>query len=240
MATNLNIQELAIALAAKNLNPIVITADFLKGSGIVSSDWELARPPVLSAQVTQTVYKSGLSVVARPGVITLAQSLGNEAIESLALPQVAAKLVSTLAKIDYQAVDINLRRFVTFANQSEGGRQFINETLLASGSWQVLGDTPLQASLNLAYTIDGQLLRLTIAEAKLRMAEQEQEPTSAVLFAGNFHYDITEAADEQRLQQVHSAIARWQEHWQTYQEIIDDKFLAPSQFDAVIPVRDAV
>ncbi|MEM9544135.1 MAG: hypothetical protein AAGA60_32200 [Cyanobacteria bacterium P01_E01_bin.42] len=45
MSPNLAIQELAIAVAAPDSNPILLTPTFLKGSGIVPQDWELARQP---------------------------------------------------------------------------------------------------------------------------------------------------------------------------------------------------
>lgn len=41
------IQEIAITLAAKNLNPAMLSEDFLKFSGIVPNEWELSKQPFL-------------------------------------------------------------------------------------------------------------------------------------------------------------------------------------------------
>jgi hypothetical protein len=47
MTPTVTIQELALALTAKNYSPTLLNSDFLKYSGIVPPDWELARPPFL-------------------------------------------------------------------------------------------------------------------------------------------------------------------------------------------------
>jgi hypothetical protein len=44
MTPTVTIQELALALTAKNHSPTLLNSDFLKYSGIVPPDWELARP----------------------------------------------------------------------------------------------------------------------------------------------------------------------------------------------------
>jgi len=40
MNPNLQLQELAISIKAKDLNPTVINPDFLKYTGIVPNEWE--------------------------------------------------------------------------------------------------------------------------------------------------------------------------------------------------------
>lgn len=46
MTPTLTIQE--VAIAARNHAPTLLTSEFLKYSGIVPPDWELARPPILN------------------------------------------------------------------------------------------------------------------------------------------------------------------------------------------------
>ncbi|NET70124.1 MAG: hypothetical protein F6K62_03525 [Sphaerospermopsis sp. SIO1G2] len=53
MNKNFEIQELAIAITAKNLKPTIITPDVLKSTGIIPQDWELAREPVFNNFVVQ-------------------------------------------------------------------------------------------------------------------------------------------------------------------------------------------
>ncbi|MBX9255594.1 hypothetical protein H1Q63_16925, partial [Desmonostoc muscorum CCALA 125] len=56
MSQSLNIQEIAIAIAAKQHNPTILTPDFLKYSGIVPSDWELSKPPIITDSAAQVVF----------------------------------------------------------------------------------------------------------------------------------------------------------------------------------------
>ncbi|MBX9255406.1 hypothetical protein H1Q63_15930, partial [Desmonostoc muscorum CCALA 125] len=56
MNQSLNIQEMAIAIAAKQHNPTILTPDFLKYSGIVPNNWELAKPPIITDAAAQVVF----------------------------------------------------------------------------------------------------------------------------------------------------------------------------------------
>jgi hypothetical protein len=51
MKQKIAIQELALSLTAKNHSPTLLNSDFLKHSGIVPTNWELARPPIFSPQI---------------------------------------------------------------------------------------------------------------------------------------------------------------------------------------------
>ncbi|MGH2414087.1 MAG: hypothetical protein ACRDEA_10425, partial [Microcystaceae cyanobacterium] len=57
------IQEIAINISAKNLNPTMLSEDFLKFSGIIPSDWELGKQPVLSPTLAQVSFQNGVSIV---------------------------------------------------------------------------------------------------------------------------------------------------------------------------------
>ena len=50
-AEQTNIQELAIVVIAKGLNPTSFTPDFLVNSVIIPADWLLAQKPVVNQQI---------------------------------------------------------------------------------------------------------------------------------------------------------------------------------------------
>jgi hypothetical protein len=54
MSSLLPLQEIPIALAAKNLNPNLLNIDLLKYAGIVPDDWELSRPTVYANNLVQS------------------------------------------------------------------------------------------------------------------------------------------------------------------------------------------
>ena len=62
MNQSLDIQELSIVLAVRNHNPTMLNLDFLRGSGVVGADWELAQQPVSNANAAQIAFKNGIKI----------------------------------------------------------------------------------------------------------------------------------------------------------------------------------
>ena len=108
MSKSIQIQELAIAITAKNLNPNIVNLDFLKYSNIISSDWEVARPPVYTKNLTQLVFQNGIVIVAQPNRIVFAEAIDTDTkdIQELQISQLAAKYVEKLPNVEYQAIGI--------------------------------------------------------------------------------------------------------------------------------------
>jgi hypothetical protein len=50
-----HIQDISIVLAIRNHSSTLLTPDFLNGSGVIPTDWELARPPVISPRGTHII-----------------------------------------------------------------------------------------------------------------------------------------------------------------------------------------
>lgn len=238
MAQHLDIQELSIVVAVSNHNPMMLTVDFLKGSGIVPTDWELARPPVLSQGSAQVSFRNGINIVAQPGMITFSQAMTADAkLEQVMVAEVAQKYVKALPNLDYRAIGINPRRFVSFGDSPDAAHKYITERILAPGGWQQVGDAPMQAGINLVYSVNGVPLRLGINEARLQMPEQEAIP--AVLFAGNFHHELAVENGADRLSALERQIENWRVDWDAYQDILNTKFLTQTEFESVFPIQNA-
>lgn len=224
MSKSIQIQELAIAITAKNLNPNVVNLDFLKYSNIISSDWEVARPPVYTKNLTQLVFQNGIVIVAQPNRIVFAEAIDTDTkdIQELQISQLAAKYVEKLPNIEYQAIGINPKGFVNFADSNGTTNYFLNN-LLASGEWREFGNSPLKAAIHLSYTLEDSQLNLIINEGLLRISEDKNIP--AVLFSGNFNYNVAAIEQEKKLQNLHQIIQDWKSNLETYKELINDKFL---------------
>lgn len=82
------IQELAIAITAKSLNPAMLTVDFLKYSGIVPPDWELNGQPVLNPNYAQVNFQNGIGIVAQPRKITFVEMINSPDSLNLKLPEI--------------------------------------------------------------------------------------------------------------------------------------------------------
>jgi hypothetical protein len=69
------VQELALVIAVKNHDPLMVGEAFLKQTGIIPSEWELAQQPYLSQQATQLVFTNGMSIIAEPERVIFSQPL---------------------------------------------------------------------------------------------------------------------------------------------------------------------
>ena len=94
----------------------------------------------------------------------------------------------------------------------------------------------MQVGVNLVYRLEGCQLRLGINEAQLQTPEREAIP--AVVFTGNFHYDLTGESGGERLGNLQQILNNWQKDFLIYRELIDSKFLAgmKDDYDAVLPI----
>ncbi|MBP0018257.1 MAG: hypothetical protein J7647_12015 [Cyanobacteria bacterium SBLK] len=224
MSPTLAIQELAIAIAAPDSNPILLTPTFLKGSGIVPQDWELARQPRLTPQMAQVAFTNGINLIAQAGTMTFLESLsGNTDPLQPKIPDLAQKYINALPQLDYRAAAINPRSFLTFPDGGDdAARNYIN-ALFAPAPWQSAGSEPLKANLNFTYTLDGRKFNLTISEVKLQ--RDEEAPQMAVLFSGNFPNPLegdssTSLGVPEKLEQLQQAIAQWQLNWESYRHLL--------------------
>ena len=227
------IQELAIAISAKSLNPTMLSQEFLKQTGIVPSDWELGKQPVLGQNLSQVTFQNGVSIVAQPRTITFMESLGTKKPSELNIPNVARQYVEKLSNAEYQGLSITPKSLVPFPGNNEGARNFITKTLLSPGAWQEYGNAPVQAGLNLLYQLDRCQFSLSINEAKIQMPDKSAIP--ALLFAGNFNYNLGAENPQDMMSKLQQGINDWQNDLNAFQEVVNQRFLAQQQQASLFP-----
>ena len=218
-----NIEEFVISIAAKNLDPTMLSPDFLKFSGIVPNEWELAQQPVKSPRGSQVSFQNGVNVISQPGNISFIEAVGNKDLEQLQFAQVAQRYVQKFPLAEYQNLGINPKVIVPFPEEKDAGKTFISKRLLAPGPWHDFGNTSLQASLNLFYQLEKSQFRLIINPAKLQQANQTI--ISAVLFSGTFTYNLDEVAVDERINQLIQTINNWEQDLAIFRELIYEKLL---------------
>ncbi|UKP00955.1 hypothetical protein [Nostoc sp. UHCC 0870] len=223
MIENFQVQELLIAIAVRQQNPSILTADFLKYTGIVPSDWELARPPVLTNTAAQVVYQNGVSIVAEVNRVVFAEAIANKEASDVQIGAIAHKYIQTVKQVDYQGVGINLRGLAPYEPKNLSARNFTFSNLLQPGAWQDFGSAPVEASMRLVYTLDETRLYLDINEAQLQYPDQTTKP--AVLFSANFNRAINQEEPAARLAAIGAVIDKWQGDVETLKELVNSKFL---------------
>ena len=224
-ATTQFIEEISIIIAAQDLTPTIMSQDFLKFSGIIPKEWELAQKPLLNPSFAQLNFKNGLSIVAQPRSITLSESLNQQNLADIQIAGVAAKYVEKLPHAEYVGLSFSPKILVPFPQNPAGVRQYITGNLLGAGAWKEIGNFPVQAGVNLMYMLDRCQLTIAISEARIQPPQQSQ--MTALLFAGNFNYNIGQNnGSESKVEQLISILNNWQTDFNAFREIVRDKFLA--------------
>ncbi len=228
----LDIQDLGIVIAAKNLNPQVVSLDFLKLSGVIPKDWELARNPTASPRAVQLSFQNGVKIVAQPGSITFSESIRTNNSEEVNAPKVARTCLEKLPNAEYQSTSISPKNVIAFGDIPDGPRKYIVENLLADGLWRQYGTKPVQANINLVYQLEQCQLNLSINEVRLQQPEKPAFP--ALMFLGNFNYRVTQYSADERLEQLQRRIDNWPDDLQTFRHLINTRFLGEEE--TVLPI----
>jgi hypothetical protein len=224
MSQSLVVQEFGIIVAIKDNKPAILNPDFLKYTGIVPSEWELARQPVFSSSVSQVTYTNGVSIIAEPNRVIFIEAIEGKKVEEIAVYEIAKKYVQMLPNAEYQGLGINPRGYVSFpGDQQDAARQFMSETMFMPGAWQEVGNVPVRATMNLVYSLEPAALYLTINEAALRNSDETTTPI--LLFSGSFSYEATGENASEKLASLLQSMENWQANLENYSDIINNKFL---------------
>lgn len=220
MKKSLEIQELVIVIAASNYDPTLLKPSLLKFSGIVPSEWELAQQPVITERASQVIFKNGVSVASQPGRLMFIESLNGDSETEIEAAHTASRYIKSLPNLEYRAVGINFRGYLSFPKEDAAAHKYILETFMTSGSWQTLGTEPVRAEINLTFTLEDKRLLLNINEAELQLPENKKVPVA--LFTGNFEYDLSKEENPQ--QKLEEVLQNWNEDKQKYIEVVN-KFI---------------
>ncbi|WP_071188184.1 hypothetical protein [Trichormus sp. NMC-1] len=225
MSQNFEIQELAIVIIAKNLNPTVLTPDFLKYTGVIPADWELAKQPAYTNGVVQIFFTNGLGIVAQPNSVTLLENIGTKHPEEVLVPKITQNLIDKLSQVEYQTVGINPRGFTTFDSEADA-YQYLSGKLLAPGSWQQFGEGKVNATLQLSYPLKRGTLNLGISQVNVQFPDKQ---AAAILFSGNFNYPLAGNTPAEKIQDLQQLVQNWQDSLNTYQQLLVEKFLPSTE-----------
>lgn len=128
---------------------------------------------------------------------------------------------------------LNPRGYATFDKELDA-RKYLTETLLCPGAWQEVGNAPVRATVNYAYTLERGEFTLSVNEAAIRQPDETTTPI--VLFSGNFSYDIASLTASEKLASLAQALDNWSADLETYIDIVNTKFLTSlAETKVVVP-----
>lgn len=226
-----SIEEISLIIAAQDLIPTTVGQDFLKLSGIIPQDWQLAQQPVVNPNFAQLNFTNGVGINAQPRTITFSESLRNKQSQDIAIHQVAGKYVEKLPHAKYMGLSFSPKILLPFPTAPQAVRQYITESLLGSGAWKFIGKTPLQAGINLMYHLERCQLTINISEAKLQ--KPQESPIAAILFSGNFNYNVNLGAAQSSsiMTQMTDFLNHWRTDLEEFRNIVHQKFLDSPEAD---------
>lgn len=218
------IEEISIIIAAEGLSPTMMSQEFLKFSGIIPQEWELAQQPILNPNFARLNFTNGIGIDAQPRSITFSETLHNKQAE-LAIHQVANRYIEKLPHAEYMGLSLSPKILLPFPDSPTMVREYITGTLLGSGSWKRIGNAPVQAGINLMYFLDRCQLTISISEAKLQ--KSQEQIFTAILFSGNFNYSVNLAQNStrDRTAQTQDFLSNWNNDLEEFREIVNHKFL---------------
>jgi hypothetical protein len=223
MNRTVDMRQFELVLVVEKHNPILLNPEFLKVKGIIPYHWELAQPPTYAEGVALTVFQNGVYIAHRGNAIAFFEDVRAKSLDELEVPEVVYKYVERLPQESYQAVGLNLEGHTLFDEQ-DTARSYLQE-MLFNGDRPHPSDRDLvQAIANFIYKIDRGVMTLTVRNTELQLSETEQTPV--LLFAANFHRDVSKIPEAERVQELSETIENWQDDVETYQDIVNNKFLA--------------
>lgn len=226
MTQELTLQDFVIILVSKKHKSTHLNLDVAKGAGIIPTDWQPARPPIYTNDVSQLIFTNRISIIAQLGRIIFVQPMEGKNATSLLIPEIARRYAQMMSNLEFDSVLINPRGFVRLAGEQENARKYITDNLLAPGAWHEFEEASLRASLNLVYQFNQRPLYLTINEASLRQEDESSVPI--ILFDGNFSYELTGENATDKIHNLSQVLDNCQADIETYTNLISTKFFPQS------------
>ncbi|MCM1984186.1 hypothetical protein [Lyngbya confervoides] len=215
MDRDLVFKELAIVLAVESQESRAITPDFLAQSGISRKGWELATKPLLSDRGALIRYKNGFAIASSPKQFQIVQPFDGTPVNVLA-PKMALRYCEILSGVDYRAVGVNFRSFLSFSGQEEAARQYILGLLNSNR----LSTKPYQASLNLSYAFERNTLNLTIQDAVV--TEPDGTAVPGIVFTGNCETRFQPESGQPPIDLLHQALNAWETDFAKYTTLVTE------------------
>lgn len=220
-----SVHELSIVFLIHNQNPTLLNLDFLKYSGIVPQDWEIANDPILTPNLSQIVFQNGLRIVADTNRTIFTERIAGKSLNNIAVAQVAKLYTQVLPYAEYQALGINPEGFAHFPDHPEVAQNYLSQTLLLSSQrWLEFGNTPPTVDLNISYTLDQGTLNLKISQGFLQ-EENVEFITPIVTYSGNFEYIFPNLPPADKLAVLSNNLEKWQLNLETFTNLIKNQFL---------------
>ncbi|MCV3217087.1 hypothetical protein OGM63_26865 [Plectonema radiosum NIES-515] len=217
--------NLDIVAATKKPATSTINLDFFSGAGIIEGEIKLASGPVNSKNFSRIELEENIVIVGEGNRVVFSEAMAGKTPDQLKIPVIASKYIQMLSNLEYEAIGVNIRGFLSFPEGKDAASRYIASNFLANASWQTIGFSPVRASINLVFDRERSPFYLNIAEAAMRK-EEDEATVPIVMFSGSFSYVVNGESAAEKIAYMHEIIANWQTDFTAFNEIINNHFLA--------------
>jgi len=223
MQISLELYELGIVVTAKNHNPTILNPDFLYRTEIISEDWKVIDPPVMTELFSRSAFDSGVEIIARPDKVVFIDRekkfLSSQ--DSMRLSGIAASYVRTLKHVSYRAVGINPKGVVEFPSIQKA-RDFLLDKFIKEGKWSSPEGMELHPKLGMNYIKEDSQIIINMEEGTWN---KEGENKSGVFFSANYHRDFTDKDHKEVLNKVIGTVENCGKDVRHYFDFVNNYFL---------------
>jgi hypothetical protein len=231
MSQQLSGLNLDIVAATRKPAVSTINSDFFSGAGIIEGDTKLVSQPASARNFSRMEFEKNIVVVGEGNRVIFSETMLDKTPEQLGIPVIAGKYIQTLPNLEYEAIGINIRGFLSFPEGKDTASKYITSNFLADASWQGIGKSAVRASVNLVFDMERSPLYLSITEATMRK-EEDETTIPIVMFSGSFSYAINGKNSAEDIAYMQGIINNWQTDFATFNEIINHHFLANNRLES--------
>jgi hypothetical protein len=222
MNQKLKINQIEFVLAGEEKSEIELDLQTLKSKGIISHNWHLTESSIHPEDANLMVFQNGIYILARGDILAFLETINDNDISSLVVPDVVDRYLAEFPECIYQALGINVEGYVVFSDQDMARNQFLR-TFLNSDMEQEFDQYLTQAILNCLYKFERGILTLTARNTEIAVSQQES--LSVIKFSANFNHDVSRIPKEERAHILRQFVTDWETDIDIYREIVSNKFL---------------
>jgi len=222
MNTSVDIQHIEFVLKFQDSLSEVWDISFLKQRNIIPSHWEMIKPPIRKQDMSLFAFQNGIYLLCRHDLVAFLENLSGKSSEELESPAIMTRTLESFPKISYQGIDMNLEGNTVFSTEEEC-RTYLLDILLDPTDRHASDQAIVQSIANFVYALDDGFFTLTVRNTKVEFPEGD---SAAILsFNGNFHRDVPRVSNEEQRHGLLQIIQNWRNDVESYQEVVDQRFL---------------
>jgi len=193
-------------------NPTILNPNFLEGEGIIPKAWNWKVAETITTPLLAMVrYSNGVAVTVEPNKLQVTDPNVEDGLDNCKVREITSAYVGVLRHVRYTAAGNNFQSFI----QRDTPNMYLRDRFLKDGPWYRLLDA---VGVRLVYPVESGRLTLAIDSGEARPSD-EADQQEIIIVNANFSRNCEDNPD---YEQVKRFLAKSQEDWSQYQQLLTD------------------